>query len=112
MKMTSNDIFKRIFLEMNRKGISRSDIYRYTGLADNTFSTWTKRKTMPRADVLLKIADCLGVSIQWLLTGVDENGLSRTEQEIVKNYRLLDAAKKDIAKGLIAVLAERDDSLP
>ena len=108
--MTSNDIFKRIFLEMDRKGISRSDIYRHTGLAENAFSTWTKRKTIPRADVLLKIADYLGVSVQWLLTGVDENELSRTEQEIVKNYRSLNATKKDIAKKLIAVLAGRDIS--
>jgi transcriptional regulator with XRE-family HTH domain len=49
-----------------------------------------KNGSIPNADTALFIANYLGVSIQWLLTGEDDKGYSQDERNLVIKYRNLD----------------------
>lgn len=106
-RKTSDDILYRIFTAIQRKGINRTTLYEYVGLPANAFSVWAKRKTIPRADVLLCIAEYLDVSIQWLLTGEDENGLTEDELQLVECYRSMNISARTIARGQMLILAKR-----
>lgn len=53
----------------NEKGLKNSDVSKATGVSKQTLSDWKKRNSTPKADTLKKIADYLGVSIDYLLTG-------------------------------------------
>ena len=44
-----------------------------TGIPVTTISTWKKRKAFPKADKAYKIATALGVTLEYLLTGKEEN---------------------------------------
>jgi transcriptional regulator with XRE-family HTH domain len=90
MELTGADIIERIDGALALKQTSRKELYSSLGLASNTFSNWEKRKTIPAADVALKIADYLGVSIRWLITGKDEQGLTLEERNLLTKYSSLD----------------------
>lgn len=54
---------------MNEKNIKQKDIARITGKSTSCTSAWVCRDTIPQADDALKIADYLGVSLRYLITG-------------------------------------------
>lgn len=101
----------RIFSAMERKGLSRMDVYKEVNLSENTFSMWLKRGTVPRADVLLKIANCVGVSVQWLITGQYPDGLSQEEHDLIENYRELDSTMQEVAQMQLEILAGKQNLL-
>ena len=51
------------------KGLKDADVVRGTGITKSTFSSWKSGKYTPKNDKLQKIADFLGVSLEYLRTG-------------------------------------------
>jgi transcriptional regulator with XRE-family HTH domain len=90
MESTGADIIERIDKALEVKKASRKDLYISLGLAFNTLSNWDKRGTIPSADIALKIANYLGISVQWLITGKDDQGLTLEERNLLVKYRSLD----------------------
>jgi hypothetical protein len=43
---------------------------------------WKTRNNIPSADTAIKIAHFLGVSVEWLITGEDPDGLSEDERSL------------------------------
>lgn len=78
------------------------------GFRSGTISNWKANNTFPRANDLFKIAQHIGVSMEWLLTGekmyMDELFLSEDrqeqfilssrERELLKNYKELKEENK------------------
>jgi hypothetical protein len=60
-----------------------------------------QRDTIPRADVAFTVADYLGVSLRWLLTGEDEQGLSLDERNVLVKYRMLTGENQRNVQALI-----------
>ena len=54
---------------LNERGLKNADIARATGISNMTLSDWKRGVSTPKQDKLMKIADCLGVSVDSLLTG-------------------------------------------
>lgn len=67
----SYEIYERIIKE---KGYNSAAVSRATGISQTTFSEWKKGKPEPKADKLKKIADFLGVSLEYLMTGESSDG--------------------------------------
>jgi transcriptional regulator with XRE-family HTH domain len=57
----------------NSKGILKSEIAHSCGISQNGISTWKVTGTIPRADVAVRLADCLGVTVEYLITGKMKN---------------------------------------
>jgi transcriptional regulator with XRE-family HTH domain len=82
-------------------------------LADNgnfrveNIAKWKTRNSIPAGDVLLGIADYLGVSMRWLLTGEDDMGLATDERNLLDSYRRLDDRDRQDVVGIIAVKLDR-----
>lgn len=81
---------------MNKKGIKRTDVAKATGKTRSAVTDWIKRKVYPTADDAVKIAELLGVSVRYLVTGEDEEGLSPREKELLDVCRLLPDRKFSI----------------
>lgn len=74
------------FLELLEKHhLKAADVCRGTGLPSSLFSEWKKGKSTPKADKMKKIADFFGVTVDYLVTGLEtseksEAGLSTREK--------------------------------
>jgi transcriptional regulator with XRE-family HTH domain len=90
MRKAKTPIVVRIddLLAAQNKG--RKDLIMAIGANRGVLTNWDKRETVPAADIALKIADYLGVSIRWLITGKDEKELTREERNLLAKYGSLD----------------------
>ena len=107
MNVRGCDIVLRIDTLLGQRNLKRQ------ALADNgkfrveNIAKWKTRNSIPAGDVLLGIADYLGVSIRWLLTGEDEAGLAPEERSLLDSYRRLDDRDRAEVVGIIALKLER-----
>lgn len=96
-----------IFAELlEKKGLKAADVTRATGIKSPVFSEWKKGKSKPNTDKMIKIANFLGVSVEYLTTGEEKEGgetyylndeTTKIAQDIFENkeLRLLFDAAKD-----------------
>lgn len=75
-------ISQRIFAIMKEKGISQAKLSSATGLSPAAISDWKTKNTNPSADKLSAIADCLGVSVCYLV-GKSDSVLCTSESRIL-----------------------------
>jgi transcriptional regulator with XRE-family HTH domain len=66
--MTFIERLERLIKE---KKTSQKAVAEYAGITGASLSEWKKEGTIPRADVALRIAEFLGVSVEYLITGVE-----------------------------------------
>lgn len=59
---------------LKKKGLKAADVTRATGIKSPVFSEWKKGKSKPNAEKLVKIANFLGVSVEYLMTGKEKEG--------------------------------------
>lgn len=83
------------------------------GVSQETISGYEIGKAVPPADMLIKLADCLGTSVDYLLGRTDvkthnllhKSDLSNTELELLSAFRKLSDLKKERALGFIVGLS-------
>lgn len=101
--MTNREVFIRNFkkyLELNR--LTQTDVAKNLGVNRSTVSAWLTGRGYPRADVMQKLANFLGIQMSDL---VIENEMTETEEErLVTMFRLLNSTGK-------AKLLERAEEL-
>lgn len=94
-------IVQRIDKIRKQKNISREDITSSCKISKSSFPTWSARGTIPPADVAIKIAWYLGVSVEWLITGHDPEGLTEDDRKILDMYHLLDERDREDVLGIM-----------
>lgn len=78
------EIFAKLLEE---KGLKAADVTRATGIKSPVFSEWKKGKSKPNTEKMIKIANFLGVSVEYLTTG--------KEPEINDKYYLTDTCGRN-----------------
>ncbi|MCM1222045.1 MAG: helix-turn-helix domain-containing protein, partial [Lachnospiraceae bacterium] len=88
------------FLKKNPK-IKQKDICEAANLDKSAYNIW-KKGSLPKVDTALKIAQFLGTSVEWLVTGRDavSETFSREEVELVRRWRAI----KDDDRQTVALL--------
>lgn len=71
--MGSETFIERLERLMEDKGLQQKDLAEKAGISSNGISTWKTTGTLPRADVAVKIARILGVTVEYLVTGCIPN---------------------------------------
>jgi len=98
------DFFKRVknHVKMSNTTIEDfiSDVFEGTKDRDS-FNGWKRRNVLPRADEALKIAQAMGSTVEYLITGKDTDGFSQEERNLLFDYRSLSADKKRNVRALI-----------
>ena len=84
------EIFAKLLEE---KGLKAADVTRGTGIKSPVFSEWKKGKSKPNTEKMIKIANFLGVSVEYLMTGKESSKekeselTARDERDIAKDLR-------------------------
>lgn len=95
--MTINE---RFFELLNQSSDSQKKFCEDTGIPQSTLSAWKKRKTDPPAELIFTIANYLGVSVEYLLTGINQPpNLSKEERILLEIYDSLDHEGQTILLG-------------
>lgn len=88
------EIFAKLLEE---KGLKAADVTRATGIKSPVFSEWKKGKSKPNTEKMIKIANFLGVSVEYLTTGKEpeinekyylNEETAQVAQEIFENQEL------------------------
>jgi transcriptional regulator with XRE-family HTH domain len=75
----------------DKKGYKDSDVARITGITKSTFSDWKSGRSCPKNDKLQKIAEMLGVTVDYLMTGKE---IEKERENTLSSKEELDIAKK------------------
>lgn len=100
------EAFLRVDAELRKKKLKREALAVACDCSDSSLSAWSKGTRTPSCTYMARIADFLGVSLEWLLFGKEEkqDELTKEERELVEAYRHLSSQGKVvvsfIAKGL------------
>lgn len=94
---------------MKDKKIKRVDIASATGKSRSAITDWIKRKVFPAADDALRLADLLGVSVRYLVTGEDEEGISPRERELLQICSILSEEKFKAVKDIAEIMRKETD---
>lgn len=86
-------IVDRIDNLLKERGESRVSLAEALEIKPQNISAWYTRGTIPAGDICLKIAEYLGVSVEWLLTG-KESGLTSEERKILSIWNSLSDDQK------------------
>ena len=84
------EIFAKLLEE---KGLKAADVTRATGIKSPVFSEWKKGKSRPNTEKMIKIANFLGVSIEYLLTGSESK--SNTNNLTNRDTKQIEAILSD-----------------
>jgi transcriptional regulator with XRE-family HTH domain len=83
------------------KSLSQKELAEKIGLRRPSISDWKKKGTYPYADVAVEMAGILGVSVEYLITGKDNEGFSQNERDLVIDFRSLSGDNKRNVRALI-----------
>ena len=89
------------------KKITQKQIADFLNIKQQAISQYESGITIPKADVLRKIAECLDVSVNYLLDSTedtDKDDLTEDAQKLLELYRSLPSDKKNISLELLKVL--------
>ena len=105
--------WKMVAFEVGKQKTSFEWLYRKTKVAKGTFSSWKTRNVLPRADEAFRIAEALGVTVEYLLTGREQNKqisnipVHTIMEEIAKELVFFDSFDLETLKTLISTMAQR-----
>lgn len=87
---------------LKSKGLKVADICKITHIGASTFSDWKYGRSVPKTEKMKKIADSLGVSIEYLTTGKDAPNF------VMPNY---DSREHDLIEMFGNLYPEQKDSI-
>lgn len=79
------DIVERIKQKSAEKGTNIANLEKELGIGNGVIRRWNDRN--PGAMHMLKVAERLNVSVDWILTGKEAGDLTPEEQQLVDYYR-------------------------
>ncbi len=85
-------LYERIIQKCNEKGLTIKALERKAGFPNATIRKWENQK--PSYDKVAIIADCLNVTLNWLILGKETEDLTPEEKQLVDLYRQADARGK------------------
>lgn len=77
-------ISERIFERLEKLSMSQKELSEKTGIKESAISEWRKKKTNPSSEKIMPICKALGVSPEWLLSGIDAAGSRNIDYYIVQ----------------------------
>jgi len=105
--------WKMVALEVGKQKTSFEWLYQKTKVAKGTFSSWKTRNLLPRADVAFKIAEALGVTVEYLLTGreqykqISNIPVQAVMEEIAKELVFFDPFDLETLRTLVSTMTRR-----
>ena len=81
------EFWERVAVELKRKGWRQAELVRQSSVDQGAISSGQRRKSMPLADNALRIAEALGVTLQYLLYGKREEHIDPNLEDAFDTVR-------------------------
>lgn len=92
------DIFEQL---LQKFGVTAYKVSKSTGVTQASLSTWKSGKSTPSSETLQKIANYFGVTVDYLMTGIESDE---------KKPVITPKDERDIAKKLNKIMADIDNN--
>jgi len=104
---TMNTISDRVTQIRKQKGLTQNELAERVGISKAQMSRYIAKGVQPPANVLAKMADELGVSMDYLLNGNtdDKAASSLSHAEVIQQYKEVDQLPTEERKAVIKVVA-------
>lgn len=107
MNNEENEKIEETFIErlerlLVQKNLQRKDLAQFCNISLNGISTWKITGTIPRADIAIKIAKFLNVSVEYLINGELQN--IDTSDKLAFQVSCLSPEKREVIQTLIKAL--------
>ena len=98
--------------ELSYQDILVKELAARTGVSKKTLDNYLNiRGNMPSADVAVKIAQALGVSVEYLVTGDEltqpKSSLGPEIKDLIQNFKLMSEDDRKLVKAIIQLLRNR-----
>lgn len=80
------NFWERVKIELKQRNIKQAVFAEECDIPVNTFVGWIAKNRTPDLEIIIKIADKLGVSVGYLISGNDDVN-SHSEKELVSAYK-------------------------
>ena len=103
--------------ELSYQGILVKELANMTGISKKTIDNYLNvREYMPSADAAVKIAQALGVSVEYLVTG-EELSPTKTSfgpeiRGLIQNFKQLSEFDRKMVAAIVQILKSRDKKSP
>lgn len=104
----AEEILTRISAELARQGKQQAELVAYLDLPKGAYSNWKAGKSRNFCEHLGAIAEFLGISAEFLVTGkeTEKNLTNPREEELIHLYRKLNDEKQDALRHMAKLLSE------
>lgn len=102
--MINESFNERLERLLKQNNLQKKDIAEKCGISQNGISTWKATGTIPRADIAVKIAKCLNVTTEYLVTGELSELDDTQKNELAYQVASLSAEKQKLVKALVDAL--------
>lgn len=103
------DFRSRLREQIDYLGLKDKEVATKAGITKRAIDTYVgARACMPSADVAVRLAKVLGVSVEWLVTGEKETFNDTDLQKLIENFSHLSLRDKKILLKLSETLKEED----
>ena len=100
LEVSKVDTVDRIFEVLDRLPMEQQQFAKLVGVSDDTASDWRRRRSASYTKRLTKIAEVLGTSVEYLLTGEKKEPAaedsSEREKEFVQLFQKLTPEQQDM----------------
>ena len=100
-----NMFWDNVKSELEYQGMQLKEMCIKSDLNYASICNGISKHTTPSVEVAYKIATALNVSVEYLISGNIQEGLSCEETELIRNYRLLDESNKAMIQIMLAAAA-------
>ena len=85
---------------LDYKKITVADLSRIIGVAQSSINSWKAKGSIPRADIAVKTANALDITVEWLINGTSINNN--------KNQFLIPVLNQELSAGKGSILPDND----
>lgn len=111
MPQAERDIIDRIRSKIGEKGFTMSSLAEHVGMTANAGRQWKGYRALPRHRVMMAIAEALGVTANWLITGQDEpsdRAVTQIERDTLATMRELPMEIQEMILAQARALSDRE----
>ena len=98
---------KRLRAVRKRRGLDQEDLGRRAGLQPSAISHFETGTRKPSFENLIRLADALEVTIDYLVGRAPKTGVSEQTERLFRNLEQLSSSDLDLLKQIYRVLAHR-----
>jgi transcriptional regulator with XRE-family HTH domain len=102
-----SDLFKdRLTLTREYRGWSQPELAKHSGISETSISHYESGSRMPSCDALIRLADCLEVTTDYLLGRDADIGLPQARDQLFQSLARLSHSDRALALGILKLLSE------